>query len=137
MPYLSTSRKLEVPGGSKEDFAYAEECIQELQAIRRKYAAAIIAAGIFNSSGELWTEVIGTIAARRAEPFSATLDELFQACERSFPGSTQLINPTTKKKDAAVDLLCELYTPYMDAGFLVGLAVGMQLGPNALDGGVR
>ena len=100
--------------------------IREIQTIRQRHAAAIIAAGLFSDS-EQWTDVAATLGEPEAKPTSEALAALL--------GAGRVSNPNDPSHTIAKsDLLCQLYTPYLEAGFLVGVAVGMQLGPHVFDG---
>jgi hypothetical protein len=97
-----------------------------VNAIRHHHAARIIAAGLF-SDQELWTDLASSIGESEAkkpyEALCAALGPATQVPDPHRPGDTAF----------AVDVLTSLYTAYLDAGFLVGLAVGLQLGPHAFD----
>jgi hypothetical protein len=100
--------------------------IREIQTIRQQHAAALVAVGIF-SDDEGWTDLAGRLAEPKAKRTTAALEAwLGKEYVPNPDGSTQTI--------AKSDLLCQLYSCYLDAGFLVGIAVGMQLGPHAFDG---
>jgi hypothetical protein len=110
---------------SSEDDTYSEQ-IAKVEAIRRQHAARIIAAGLF-SDEELWTDLASGLATPEAAASYAALDAIL--------GQTQIPDPDRPGHMAfAIDVLTSHYTPYLDAGFLVGLAVGMQLGPAAFEG---
>jgi hypothetical protein len=108
------------------DTANALKKIREFQTIRQRYAPTIIATGVF-SDYEEWTEIASGIGESKATKTSRALEGLL--------GKEYVPNPDRPTETIAkVDLLAQLWTPYLDAGFLVGLAVGMQLGPHAFDG---
>jgi hypothetical protein len=125
------SSKIQLPDGTREDHTAVNAHVREVRAIQQQFASAIIAAGVFNPHGELWTEVIGSVAASKAAPIEAALIAFFDRLESRAPGSTRLIDPTDKHDAPVSDVLCSLSTAHADAGFLVGLAVGIQLGPHA------
>jgi hypothetical protein len=108
------------------EIADALKQIRDIQTIRQQHAAALVAVGIF-SDNEEWTEVAGGLAAPKAKRTAAALE--------AWLGNEYVPNPDGSKQTIAKsDLLCQLYSHYLDAGFLVGVAVGMQLGPHAFDG---
>lgn len=122
---------------ARDEKAAVTKRIREVLAIQQLFARPIIAAGIFNDNGDLWTDVISSVAKPKAAAIEAALIALFDRMESQAPGSSWMTDPTDKRDVAAIDVVCDLYTRYADAGFLVGLAVGMQLGPHAFDGGER
>ena len=120
---------VQIPKADREEHAYAKAHVREVLAIRERFATAIIASGIFNTTDELWTEVVGRTAEAEALPIHKALEPL----ERM-----RVANPFKKgETTSAGDVFGDLMSVYGDAGFLVGLAVGMQLGPHAFDGGAR
>jgi hypothetical protein len=101
--------------------------IRELQTIRQRYAVDIIAAGLFSDEEE-WTDVAARLGAPKAQRAEAALEELLRDAPERVP------DPNGQRETVApVDIICDIYTEYLDAGFLVGVAVGMQLGPHAFD----
>lgn len=117
-----------------EERQYAAAKMAEVRHIRQRFAADIIAKGIFTSD-DLQTEVISTIADADAD-IAAALKSLSSFFER--PGVDRQIScpleDDAKHTDWASDVATGLTYKWGEAGFLVGLAVGMQLGPHAFDG---
>jgi hypothetical protein len=113
--------------------------LERLRAIQREYAAAIIAAGIF-SNLEHWPGVVAPIAEEEAGDASQALEAFFGRLEREAPDSTTIpfpLDDDPTHTEPASDVVDILATRWGAAGFLVGLAVGQQLGPHAFDGGER
>lgn len=106
------SKQQTVPALAVRDEADYQTALAQVRVVRdlqHRYAAAIIGAGLFSNS-ELWSGILAVLAERevaRQKPESA--DD----------------GPLTKA------------IAWGDAGFLLGLAVGMQLGPHAFDGGAK
>lgn len=123
----------------QKDHQRLERRLRQFRARHRPYVAAIIAAGVFGSD-EAWTGVLAALAETDAAESLAALNGLFDRLEKASPDSTRIAFPIAddpKHTDCAADVLTTHASRWGDAGFLLGLAVGMQLGPHALDGGVR
>lgn len=104
--------------------------VQRIRQLQQEYAAAIIGAGIF-SNDEQWTAAIGTLA----EPLAA---EAIRALLALMPPDARIPVPLDDDPDSTQTpdgLLMTIANAWGDAGFEVGLAVGMQLGSYAFDTG--
>jgi hypothetical protein len=124
---------------NEEDFQVALTQVRAVRELQHRYAAAIIGAGLF-SNGELWTGIMAALAERDAAQSATALNDLFERLERATPGATWIAAPTpddSRHTESAEDVLVTHATAWGDAGFLLGLAVGMQLGPHAFDGGAK
>ncbi len=115
------------------------EKIAQVRAIQRQYAAAVIGAGVFHTDTEPvehWSGVLGSLAEPAARQALNALNALFKRLEAAQPGSTSLSYPSDDPIDrcAASDVVFAHAVAWGDAGFELGLAVGMQLGPHAFDG---
>ena len=111
--------------------------VRTVRAIQQQYAAPIIAAGVFNNDDDRWTGLVGGLAEQQAVTSYTALTAWFQRLEKASPNSTRIPFPIfdfPKNDDFAADVLIAHASSWGDAGFLVGLAVGMQLGPHAFDG---
>jgi hypothetical protein len=116
-----------------KDVRDLREKVRHLKAIQAQYADRIIAAGVFGAD-EQWTEIAAQLGGKEAKPYEDAFATLLGDMRMPEP----VKRPWSSSQDmAAVDALCSVYTPYLDAGFLVGLAVGMQLGPHAFAKGAK
>jgi hypothetical protein len=117
-----------------KDRAEVLKKMRDVLRIQRRHAGHLIASGVFNDCDD-WTDVVDDVAAQRAEPVRAVFEELCNRLEAAAPDSTKVPNVNSPgETEWAYDLMIYYGTVYMDAGFSVGLAVGMQLGPHAFDG---
>jgi hypothetical protein len=110
--------------------------LARVQAIRRQHAAAIIAAGVFSDTTEHWTAVMSALAEEATGETRKVLDAFVQKIEAMSPEAVQVPWPEDYDPTATTsvdNVILHHATLYADAGFLVGLAVGMQLGPQAFD----
>jgi hypothetical protein len=103
----------------REDHQQMRARVAEMLRLREQYAAAIIAAGVL-ADHEVWLAVVETLAAPDAEPSLGTV--------------RASVRPDAHDIDG---LLTNIGVAWGEAGFKLGLAVGMQLGPDALTGGAR
>jgi hypothetical protein len=132
----SSKKQTATPDPDADQRAYVRDRMRQVLHIQRAHAADLIASGIFSGRDE-WGGVIEDVAKPEAAATDAALVALFERLEAIEPGSTQLPNPQNPNDGfdmAAIDVVTMHFTAYMDAGFYVGLAVGMQLGPHAFDG---
>ncbi len=115
----------------------AMPAVRRLRMLQKAYAQPIIADGIFNSSGGVWWGILAVLAKEEARQDKAALDSFFQRLE-SVGIDTKIARPTRRGKseaDFAIDVCNSYAASWGDVGFMLGLAVGMQLGPAALQGG--
>jgi hypothetical protein len=103
----------------REDHQHMQARVGEVLRLRQQYAAAIIAAGVL-SDNEIWLAVVETLAVPRAEDSLETVRTSVTADVHDIDG-----------------VLTNIGVAWGEAGFRLGLAVGMQLGPDALTGGAR
>jgi hypothetical protein len=103
----------------REDHQHMQARVRELLHLRDRYAAAIIAAGVL-ADHEIWLAVVETLAAPGAEASLETVRTSVTADVHDIDG-----------------VLTNIGVAWGEAGFRLGLAVGMQLGPDALTGGAR
>lgn len=112
--------------------------VRRLRTLQKAYAQPIIADGIFNSSGGVWWGILAVLAKEAAQDDKAALDSFFGRLQSV--GIDTKIAPRTRRgkseTDFAIDVCNSYASSWGDAGFMLGLAVGMQLGPDALKGGV-
>lgn len=118
----------------------AVDFIERIHALRKEYAAAIIANGLGNS-------FIGyghTVLFALAEDRTKAEQEQFQAIfDRIHAVDPELIKWTPAEGEDypgwADDALTNMLAQYADVAFELGVAVGMQLGPHAFgsEGGAR
>ena len=125
-------------GADQDDHRELQPRLDYVRAIQQQYAATIIAAGVFGSN-PAWDGVLSALANANAVTSSRALVGLFDRLEKAAEGSTRLAVrwlPTDPAHEttAAEDVLTEHEIAWGEAGFLLGLAVGIQLGPHALDG---
>lgn len=107
------------------------EWIERLQAIRATIAPAVIAGDLRN--GDDWTERVVRLLgdAHLLEDIQALDDRLHEAGQE-----TTVPMPTRDDPDYRQHLgnaAVALGVAWGQAGYLIGLAVGMQLGPDAFD----
>jgi len=91
----------------------------EVQRLRSQYAALIIGDGLFSSGWSEADDVLTDLAEARTEQQCAALDRLLAGVE---PGPH---DPSA--------LVTEIMALAAETGYLLGLAVGTQLGPSALE----
>lgn len=91
----------------------------EVQRLRSQYAALIIGDGLFSSAWSEADEVLTDLAEARTEQQCAALERLLARLE---PGPQ---DPSA--------LVTEIMALAAETGYLLGLAVGTQLGPSALE----
>ena len=129
-PRTTRAPRLALPalaGTDQDDHRKMQPRLAYVRAIQQQYAATIIAAGVFGAD-PAWDGVIAALANASAVKSSRALVGLFDRLEKAAPGSSRI------ETTAAEDVLTEHESAWGEAGFLVGLAVGMQLGPKAFDG---
>jgi hypothetical protein len=129
---------LQLLGSDEDDLARVMPQLRRLRTLQKAYAKPIIAAGIFTTSKDLWSGIVHVLAKEAARDDKRALDAFFERLRSAgvdievphpLPGHPDLV-------DAASDVLLSYAGHWGDVGFLLGLAVGMQLGPYALSGGV-
>lgn len=105
-----------------------------VQSVRRVYAAPIIAAGIFGTGNHLWSGVVNGLARERSRHYKAALDAFFQRLRASGVETEIPYRPDGRQRftDVVSDVCIQYAAEWGEAGFVVGLAVGTQLGPHAL-----
>jgi hypothetical protein len=119
-------------GGDAEHVAFVLAQIARIRAIQREWAPAIIAQGVFTDSPDA---AIAALAS--ADPFVAEaerrLEDFFEHAGHNeripFP-----LKGDPDHQDWAADVAGTRAYGWGDAGFLVGLAVGMMLSPHAFGG---
>jgi len=112
--------------------------VRRVQTLQKAYAGPIIADGLFNSSGGLSWGILASLAKEDAREDKAALDALFERL-RSAGIDTRIHRRKPRvggESDFAIDLCNSYASTWGDVGFMLGIAVGMQLGPNALKSGV-
>jgi hypothetical protein len=127
-------------GDDHKDHQWYLAKVRAMREIQHRYAAAIIAAGVFSDCGEHWSGILCALAERDTAGSSAALYGLLRRLEDETPGSTRIAAPgpgAPHNIESAEDVLITHAASWGDTGFLLGLAVGMQLGPHAFDGGGR
>jgi hypothetical protein len=110
--------------------------LRQIRALQLEHVAAIIAAGVF-SEFEVWSEIAYPLAKQKAVESLTALEAFFARLEKAQADSTRIAFPLRddpENKWPAEDVLINYGSDCIEAGFLVGLAVGMQLGPHAFDG---
>ncbi len=111
--------------------------VRRVRSFQRAYAGPIIADGLFNSSGGLWWGILASLAKEDAREDKAALDALFERL-RSTGIETRIHRRHPRagdESDVAIDVCNSYASAWGDVGFMLGLAVGMQLGPHALKHG--
>lgn len=124
---MSTRSTSTLPPLARSDQEDRRKTIRRLgfvNTIREQHAAAIIAHGLFTEHTELWSGVAMPIA-RQADEDDGLREKLKAICDRT--------DNTDGQVDVA-EVVAHIQINALDAGFLVGLAVGMQLGPDAFGG---
>ncbi len=125
---------------TREELERPRAEVQTVLSLRAKYASLLIAGGIFGDTTVV-SEVIADVVKRMTDH-----DRRHEALNAIF----------TRAKDAGVEIrvpakdcddinegdwgdevMYHLMLQWGDAGFMLGLAVGMQLGPDAFTGGAR
>ena len=136
----SRSRSAKLPAlleSDQEHLATALPDVRRLRTLQKAYAQPIIADGIFNSSGGVWWGILAVLAKADGREDKAALDAFFERLQ-SVGIDTKIPSRRTRdsgEADFAIDVCNSYASAWGDAGFMLGLAVGMQLGPNALKGG--
>lgn len=103
-----------------------EDRTRFIQLLRARYARRIVAKDLFGGEGENdWTNLVALIAEDR-----------MQAEERQLISWLAKV-PRTPDAEMPENILTAVLTERGDAGFLVGVAVGMQLGSAGRRGGRR
>ena len=124
-------------GLDQDSWAEIQPQLRRLRALRKAYAKPIIAAGIFPISRDLWSGIVNVLAKEEAQHDKKALDRFFERLRaagvdldipHTMPGHPDLV-------DIASDVVISYASHWGDAGFMLGLAVGMQLGPHAFEGG--
>ena len=102
--------------------------------IRRRFAAIIIADGLFDTEG--YSHIAEQVASETGgAEYREQLNRLFRRLDKAMPGCLE--SPGGPDDECAQDIVTSLEIVSLNAGYLVGIAVGMQLGPHAFDGGAR
>lgn len=126
--------------GTQDDINGPMEGVKRVRQLRAEVAAGIIAAGIFGGE-EVQDEIIGELMERDPE-FRRRRQALKEILTRAKDAGVE-IRIADKGTDEpsegawAEDVAFDLMLEWGQTGFLLGLAVGMQLGPHAFDGGAR
>lgn len=126
-------KKITLSGRGTENLRNLEQRIERIKALRRRFAAALIADGL---DGELLTEVMGAIteADESIASTEAVIDRHFEAHPEQ---DTRLLFPGLKgvedREEHVWDRAKSFAYWWGDRGFELGVAVGMQLGPHAFD----
>jgi hypothetical protein len=126
-------------GADQTDHADLQRRLRQFRAQHQPYVATIIAAGVF-SQNETWSGVLDALARVTTADSEKALNGLFDRLETASPESTRIAiryEPTdpADQTESAEDVLTTHESAWGEAGFLLGLAVGMQLGPHAFDCG--
>lgn len=133
----SRSRKLlTLLQSDEEELAVVQPQIQRVRALQRMYAGPIIAAGLFNTSRDLWSGILAAVAKQDGQDYKLALDVFFERL-RSTGVDVNVpcrVGSTLTEADLMSDVCLSYASCWGDSGFILGLAVGMQLGPDALWG---
>jgi len=119
------------------DLQHTTKRIELVRTIQRKWAPAIIAAGVLNDD-DPWTDSLARFAAAdpRVASVERSLDEYFKGADTD-PLIADPLPDDASHESHVSDVAASRAFGWGDAGFLLGLAVGMLLGPHAFEGGVR
>ena len=107
----------------------------DLQRIRDTWVAHIIAKGVLTQGD---TEVIALIAETvfDAKPLEDQFRALRERLDRAGVDQSMNITPDYRTNDIGAAALAYA-TEFGEAGYVLGLAVGMQLGPHAFGAGTK
>jgi hypothetical protein len=136
----SRSRPSKLPALLDSDQEHLSEALPEVRRLRtlqKAYAQPIIADGLFNSSGGVWWGILAVLAKEEARNDKVALDSFFERLQ-SVGIDTMIARHSRRgeaQSDFAIDVCNSYASAWGDSGFMLGLAVGMQLGPDALKGG--
>jgi hypothetical protein len=109
-----------------------KEDIAEVLRAQRLYAASIIAGSPMYQRSELIPEAITLLAAPRIDDYRENIDQFL---ERVNAAGINVRTPDGKGSPHDIsDQVTNLVYAWARAGYTLGLAVGMQLGPHAFDG---
>ena len=110
-----------------------------IESLRRAHATAAIGSGILDTSSvSYWEEVLYRLAEPRTEKAKNAMLDIFERLEQLAPDATKIPMPRSDVPDNfewAEDVIQQMLTDWADAGFYLGVAIGMQLGPHAFDQG--
>jgi hypothetical protein len=123
----------------EEHIAEALPLIRRVRLLQETYATPIIADGIFNNTGGLWWDVLDSVARQDDHEVKIALNAFFDRLQSAGFNTeiTYKLDSGETETLTAVDVCNHYASTWGDAGFWLGLAVGMQLGPEALKGGAR
>ena len=126
-------------GADWDDAKRANDILKEIERLRRRHAAAIIACGLTDDGGPHWEDVLYSLAEDRTAKDRAELRAVLEQLERIAPDSTRLgtVREGRSQPESADECIAGLLSAWADIGFYLGVAVGQQLGPHAFDRGVR
>jgi hypothetical protein len=122
-----------------ETLAAVRPEIERIRTLQRLYAGPIIAAGLFNRSGDLWSGILAALAKRDGRDYKMALDAFFERLRSAAVDVTvpHRIGSSVDESDLVTDVCLSYAACWGDSGFALGLAVGMQLGPHGFEGGRR
>jgi hypothetical protein len=129
---MSRTRPFSLPELSErsaEDIASVRTQLAQIEAIRKNWAPAIVASGLFS---DLQTNALNALATSdpRDQEMDKHLDAFFRQPGVDAPIPNPLPDDPTYTSYAS-DVAASRAFLWGDAGFLLGVAVGMQLGPHA------
>jgi len=120
-----------------DDQTKARQWLDQLAAIREYIAPLVIAKGLHEGDDWVWpvAEFLGQMdILNEIQALEDRLHHVYTDVDTTVPSP---LEGSPDHRDPLGDAAVSLGIAFGNAGYLLGLAVGMQLGPDALKGGAR